>query len=65
MDPNETLARLRRLVTDMDAWRESGEDPTEPGEYYRIASEATDAFEALDAWMVKGGFMPEAWGKHR
>lgn len=65
MDPNETLAKLRQLVIDMDAIEESGEDPDEPGEYLRIASEATTLFDALDGWMAKGGFMPSEWGSHR
>lgn len=62
MDPNATLAILRQLVEDMRAWTESGEDPDEPGEYYRIASEATEAFNSLDEWISTGGFLPGGWG---
>lgn len=61
MDPDETLRRFRELVADMAAVAETGEDPDEPGEYYRIASEAVDAFEGLDMWLTKGGFLPAAW----
>lgn len=61
MEPNEALSALRQLVVDMQGWTESGEDPDEPGEYYRIASEATEGFDNLDEWVTKGGFLPRAW----
>lgn len=64
MDPNEALEAIRKLVQDMEAWEESGEDPDEPGEYYRIASELATAFDGLDGWLSKGGFRPEAWTQH-
>lgn len=61
MDPNATLAEIRQLVQDMEAIDESGDDPDEPGEYYRIASEAAHAFASLDGWITKGGFLPSEW----
>lgn len=61
MDPNETLRQLRQLVKDMAAIVESDEDPQEPGEYYRIASEATFRFDELDGWLSRGGFPPGDW----
>lgn len=61
MDPNQALADLLKLVADMRAIIDSGEDPDEPGEYYRIASEATEKFEGLHDWLARGGFRPAAW----
>lgn len=57
MDPNETLRRLRQLVDELEP---ASEDP-EPGEYYRIASEATVLFDALDGWLSRGGLLPRDW----
>jgi hypothetical protein len=52
MDPNTVLAKMRQLATDMHGWEEGDEDPDEPGEYYRIASEMVEAFDALDGWLA-------------
>lgn len=55
MDPNETLRRLRELLDpeDMDK-REAGLTPEE-------ADEAAGLFSALDQWIGRGGFLPDAW----
>lgn len=49
MDPNATLARLRELAAD--------------GTHLTMTEteEMAELFEALDAWMSKGGFMPSDW----
>lgn len=61
MDPNAALIEARKLVTELRAWQDGGEDPDEPGEYYRIASELAEAFDGLDGWIIKGGFLPKGW----
>lgn len=61
MDPNQALADLLELAADLRAIIDSGEDPDEPGEYYRIASEAVEKFEGLHGWLTRGGFLPAAW----
>jgi hypothetical protein len=45
MDPNATLATIRELVND--------------GESADIL--LVQAFQDLDDWLVKGGFLPKAW----
>lgn len=47
MDPDETLARLRELAE---------EEPTE-----EVAREMQGLWQALDDWIVGGGFLPRAW----
>lgn len=61
MDVNETVANMRTLAADMHAWQDGAEDPDEPGEYYRIASEMVEGFDALDTWLSKGDFPPGDW----
>ncbi len=60
MDPNQALInarvallRLREVLAD--------EDPPEPGSELAHAADLADAFEALDGWLSKGGFLPESW----
>lgn len=65
MDPNEALVRLRMLVEEMRAQEAAEVDPDEPGEYYRIADEAVTAFDELDGWLARGGFLPAAWARGR
>ena len=52
MDPNETLARLRTEMHD---------------EQHFDAGLVMELFDALDGWLSKGGFLPDAWtnGGHR
>lgn len=51
MDPNKTLKDLREIVSlynegDADHWE---------------IERAVELVEALDEWLSKGGFLPEAW----
>lgn len=64
MDPNTVLAKMRQLAVDMHNWEERGEDPEEPGEYYRIASKMVEGFDTLDDWLVRGGVRPDSWTRH-
>jgi acyl-CoA reductase-like NAD-dependent aldehyde dehydrogenase len=60
MDPNETLRVLREAVAywqDMpsnasDAWRRE------------VADAMAEHAEALDAWLTRGGFLPDAWRRN-
>ena len=56
MDPTETLRRLRELVTSVSV--EAIEDVTA---LESDALELAECFEALDTWITKGGFLPNAW----
>jgi len=52
MDPNATLKALRAAIQD----HEDSEGDSECDVY-----EIVELFEALDEWMSKGGFTPDAW----
>jgi hypothetical protein len=54
MDPNETLTELRRLVS------RAHEPITMTGGH---AQSFAESFEALDEWLSRGGFLPEAWSR--
>lgn len=60
MDPNATLARLRGMakaaLTDADAktWPEKAT-------IVAFTTEFAELFQALDAWIVGGGFLPAKW----
>jgi hypothetical protein len=52
MDPNTTLKQIRELVTRIISY---GSDDLDDGE------ELATLFEALDEWIVNGGFLPKDW----
>jgi hypothetical protein len=52
MDPNATLAEIRNIVTD---WAQNGTDGED------AMQEMAESFGALDEWLTKGGFLPDAW----
>lgn len=54
MDPNATLEYLRDLVAD------SGNEIWSPTPEAAL-SEIRLHFDALDEWLAKGGFLPDAW----
>lgn len=61
MDPNATLAEIRRLVSDgMIASFSRADDPVVAMSvaYGTLAAR----LEALDDWLSKGGFYPADWG---
>lgn len=53
MDPNEALKLARAAVQD---YRDN--HPANDA-----ADALAEAFEALDGWLSKGGFLPAAWAK--
>jgi hypothetical protein len=52
MDPDETLGQLRRAIID---YRQAAD----PGQKLHAADRA----EAIDHWLVNGGFPPAAWNQ--
>lgn len=58
MDPNEVLAiardRSEAIIESADALE---------GSQSEEAIELAEAFQALDSWLVKGGFKPRKWAK--
>jgi len=54
MDPNETLKKLRKLFADVDP------EVWDSQEFER----ARDLFQALDEWIVNGGFLPDGWKRN-
>lgn len=53
MDPNETLKQIRSLI-------ESLAD-TDVGGFYPDVADLIDLIDALDGWLLKGGFLPIEW----
>jgi hypothetical protein len=53
MDPNETLRRLRACADE--------DDPFNAAELLPVMQEH---FRALDEWLSKGGFVPDAWNAY-
>jgi len=50
MDPNATLAALRKAI---EEWRETGDTD--------LADDLANHAESLDWWLSKGGFLPTDW----
>lgn len=55
MDPNEALRQIRSITDYVNA--DSYSDDMQ-ADLDRLA----ELFEALDQWLSKGGFLPNAWG---
>jgi hypothetical protein len=51
MDPNEVLAKLRRLVAEYNMTHDIHDEQRE----------LVDAAVDLDEWLSGGGFLPDAW----
>jgi hypothetical protein len=59
MDPNAALDTIREAATNLRAQLDS-DDPSSSA----IEQEAgwlAEHFEALDGWLLKGGFLPDEW----
>lgn len=63
MDPNEALKNARAALAALRTRLDDGEEPTSDtdAEVADHAGDLADAFEALDGWLSKGGFLPAAW----
>lgn len=57
MDPDANLARVRELTRRLS-------DPQLPAERERATDELVEHVEALDEWLSKGGFLPQAWAEN-
>lgn len=56
MDPNDALEQLR------DELRRVNYDRGWDGDLYVAGRDAwAEPFEALDNWLSRGGFLPDAW----
>jgi len=58
MDPNATLAEIRRLASAIRSDADAGIGASRlPLRSARLA----ELCEALDGWISRGGFLPDAW----
>lgn len=57
MDPNATLRELRRLAEIVA--NHIGQVNS------RDAQELAEHFQALDVWLLSGGFLPQSWHKEK
>ncbi len=60
MDPNEALHLARVALSS----RRREQDEDQPPDADNVDALA-DAFEALDNWLMHGGFLPEPWARAR
>lgn len=58
MDPNEALKNAREAVRLV---RALSDGIVEEDVLLDAASDLADAFAALDEWLARGGFKPDAW----
>jgi len=57
MDPEAALKKIREACDAYRAARELGNNR----EALMHADNVADAFDALDGWLSRGGFVPKAW----
>ena len=55
MDPNEALRRIREIV------EKTYDKEMSSASVEEMFNDLVDHFEALDDWLIKGGFLPNAW----
>lgn len=60
MDPNEALKRCRESAKKM-----LSDDDIDSPRYVAIGAGLAEHFDALDQWLVRGGFLPKDWEKVR
>lgn len=58
MDPNAALAAIHAIL------RKYGQDGAHDMERHEVES-LFNHVEALDGWIMRGGFLPDAWQKGR
>jgi hypothetical protein len=61
MDPNETLKRAREASRTLRCGVERAEDFYSITDLAQAAAALSEHFDALDAWLVRGGFLPADW----
>lgn len=59
MDPNKALQDLREAIARHAALCEGGAAGS--SDEVRALEDALDAARALDGWLSRGGFLPDAW----
>lgn len=59
MDPNANLARMRELA---DRLVRNGDKRTAIARHDGL--ELAEHVQAMDEWLVKGGFLPQAWAEN-
>jgi hypothetical protein len=62
VDPNANLEEQRRLVAEIFELEGSDEWMAETKIRHK-AIRLIELVQALDEWIQKGGFLPQAWGK--
>jgi hypothetical protein len=60
MDPNEALRLIRAHMKQMRVEDETREDGW-IGRLVQQGRDLTEAFEALDEWLSRDGFLPDDW----
>lgn len=58
MDPNAALRTIRSIVKQVLTADQSRIDPLA---LQAAALEMSEAFDGLDEWLTRGGFLPEMW----
>jgi hypothetical protein len=61
MDPDQALANAREAYTEYVKATDAGDTDRAEDEAERLAT----AFDALDGWISRGGFLPKAWHNSR
>lgn len=68
MDPNAALEAVRTTLATFHALSKESDDSGVALEHDVVVSmleDLVEAVKALDGWMTKGGFPPDAWLKSR
>lgn len=60
MDPNEALAQIRNARWRIERALEVG---TNQADLEELAGDLAEKVNALDAWLMTGGFLPKAWAR--
>jgi len=66
MDIQEAFAKLRQAMLTMTEYVEIEDPSEEQRATLRLATvDATEAWEAVDGWLARGGYLPYRWAANR
>lgn len=65
MDPDVTLAEMRKRVERANQLIDAGAFGENQGEWNEITLELVEYVAALDRWVSLGGHLPEPWRRFR
>jgi hypothetical protein len=63
MDPTQYLKEIREMVSEL--LKRDNSDPRQLDASISDMEDLVPAIDALDQWLIRGGFLPKQWEENR